>query len=136
MTIGRAAWVAVVGVGIFVLAGCGGPTGGEVHGTVSFDGVPVQDGAIKLDPADGNAANVGGNIKDGKYAVENVPVGKVKVSITGTKVVGKKKIYNTSDSPEMPISEQFIPEKFNKNTTLTFDVQAGKNEKNWELTSK
>jgi hypothetical protein len=60
----------------------------------------------------------------------------MKVSLSATKVVGKKKIYPTPESPEMDITVESLPARYNENTELTLDVKPGKNEKDFPLTSK
>lgn len=106
---------------------------GEVSGTVTYDNRPVEDGAITFIPLDGKGPTTGGTIKDGKYAVARVPVGTMKVSISGSKVVGKKKLYNAPNSPEGLITQEYLPEKYNLKTELTFEVKRGVNSKDWHL---
>ena len=53
------------------------------------------------------------------------------VDPVSTKVVGKKKMYNTPDSPEMPVTAELLPAKYNDKSDRTFDVKRGSNEKNW-----
>jgi hypothetical protein len=128
----KAGWAALA---LLALAGCGeGARMGDVSGAVTFDGKPVEDGAITFVPADGKSPTAGGAIKDGRYAVR-VPLGEAKVVINGKKVIGKKKIYNTPDSPEMPVTAELLPEKYSdmSKTELRFDVAAGANPKDWEL---
>jgi hypothetical protein len=60
----------------------------------------------------------------------------MKVSISAPKVVGKKKIYPTADSPEMPVTREALPARYNEQTELTLDVTAGTISKDWELTSE
>ncbi|QJW94234.1 hypothetical protein [Frigoriglobus tundricola] len=128
---GMAALVAAVGLTV----GCGGGgSGAEVSGTVAYEGKPVEDGAITFFLADGKGAT-GGTIKGGKYTATKVPIGNVKVTITGKKVVGKKKAYNTPDSPEVEQTAELLPPKYSAKdkTELTFEVKTGANEKNWDL---
>ena len=135
----RAAAAAVGLFGILGLAGCGsGPATADVSGSASVDGVPIEDGHISFFPADGQGATAGGLIKAGKYEVKGAPVGKMKVVVSSSKVVGKKKVYDTPDSPEMPVTKEVLPTKFSSPglTELTYDVKSGKNEKNWDLPSK
>ncbi|MBP3960219.1 hypothetical protein J8F10_33750 [Gemmata sp. G18] len=131
-------WAGGVAVlaGAAALVGCSNePDLVEVTGTVSFEGAPIEDGAIRFYPADGKNP-AGGTIKDGKYTATKVPVGVSKVVISGAKVVSKKKIYNTPNSPEMPVTAELLPDKYSKTekTGLTYEVKRGSNEKNWELT--
>ena len=83
-------------------------------------------------PADGNTQTTGGTIAQGRYQVE-VPPGLMKVSISAPKVVGKKKIYDTPDSPEMSVTQEAVPARFNEQTELTLQVIEGKNEKDFDL---
>ncbi|MDY3552496.1 hypothetical protein R5W24_001579 [Gemmata sp. JC717] len=118
------------------LVGCSdGPDLADVSGTVSYDGKPLDDGAITFVPADGKGGTAGGVIKDGKYTAARVPTGHTKVVISGSKVVGKKKVYPTPNSPEMPVTAELLPPKYSDpaKTELTHEVKSGTNEKNWEL---
>jgi hypothetical protein len=119
--------------GLLILAGCGGMA--EVSGTVSLDGHPVEEGAIHFSPVDGQTPTAGALIKNGQYRAQ-VPVGLMKVSLTAPKVVGKKKIYPTKDSPEMPVTKEALPEKYNLKSELQFEVKPGSNQKDFELHSK
>jgi hypothetical protein len=116
-------------------AGCGGGSTGAVSGEVTLDGQPLKDGFIRFVPADGKAAAVDGPIADGKFRVAAVPVGEVKVEVTAQKVVGKHKVYDAPDSPTVDITEQYIPQRYNAQTELKMTVQAGPQEKKFELTS-
>ncbi len=131
----RSAWTAAVfAAAVGLVVGCSGEgASGEVSGTVTYDGKLVEDGAISFFPADGKGATAGSTIKEGKYSASKVPVGNVKVSISGSKVVGKKKVYDTPNSPEMPITEELLPAKYNTKSELTLEVKRGANEKSWEL---
>jgi hypothetical protein len=119
-----------------LLAGCdGGPPMGDVSGKVTYEGKIVEIGDITFIPVDGKTPTAGAPIENGQYRAR-VPVGLMKVSISAPRVVGKKKLYNSKDSPEMPITEEGLPARFNKETELQFEVQAGTNTKNFELTGK
>jgi hypothetical protein len=135
----RTYWAAVGLLGTLLLAGCGsGPSTGDVRGIASYEGVPIEDGKIDFIPADGKGPTAGGVIKDGKYDVKKVSVGNHKVVVSSSKVVGKKKVYDTPNSPEMPITKEVLPEKYSDllKSELRFDVQSGQNEKNWDLKGK
>ncbi len=106
-----------------------------VSGTVTIDGVPPETGAISFIPIDGATPTAGGVIEKGKYTSE-APIGESKVEIRVPKVVGKKKLYDTPDSPVQDIMEEVLPPKYNEATELRFTGVKGKNEKNWELTTK
>jgi hypothetical protein len=119
---------------LLALAGCSG-NDGKVSGTVTVDGKPLENGSILFVPVDGKTPTTGGSIKEGHYSVR-VPIGKMKVSISAPKVVGRKKIYPTPDSPEMPVTKEALPSRYNEETSLTLDVQPGKIQKDFELQSK
>jgi len=124
-------------LGVALVAGCGsGPPTGDVSGTASYEGVPIAEGTITFSPADGQGPTAGGTITDGKYAVKKVPAGPAKVQFTSSTDTGKKKkMYDAPNSPEYPIKINTLPEKYSDplNTELRYDVQAGPNEKNWDL---
>jgi hypothetical protein len=134
--VGRKRLVRVAGtVGVLLaLAGCG-PRVGYVSGTVTVDGKPAENGGITFFPEDGKTSVEGGNIKDGHYSVR-VPPGPKKVAINISKVVGKKKLYPTPESQEMPMTKELLPERYNDQTELRLDVKPGANEKDWTLTTK
>jgi hypothetical protein len=119
---------------LLALAGCGAKES-RVSGTVTLDGQPIDAGAITFLPSDGQSPTAGGVIQDGRYSVK-VPVGTMKVSISAPKVVGKKKIYPTPQSPEMPITKEAVPARYNEQTELQLDVKPGANQKDWDLHSK
>jgi len=127
--------VAALAICTVFAAGCDGSKFAEVSGTVTVDGTPVETGSITFLPADGMTPTAGGEIKDGKYNVQ-VPIGLMKVSISVPKVIGKKKIYPTPESPEMPITKEALPERYNEKTELTLEVKSGANPKDWELSGK
>jgi hypothetical protein len=122
-------------VALVPLVGCGDTSMSEVEGTVTFGGQPVQTGAISFVPVAGDTPTAGGMIEGGRYSVK-VPPGVMKVSISAPKIVGKKKIYDTPNSPEMPITEEGLPKKYNEETELRYTVPRGPNSKNWDLPSK
>jgi hypothetical protein len=130
-SVGRVALLTIALIAL--LAGCSDNRTAEVTGTVSLDGKLVEKGSISFIPEDGNGVTGGGEIKDGKYIALKVSPGSTKVQIRVPKVVGSKKLYNTPDSPSRDVLEESLPKRFNDKTDLRFDVQPGKNEKNWEL---
>lgn len=108
---------------------------GQVIGTVEVDGQPAANGSISFTPIDGSTAGTGGAIVDGSYVVD-ANIGPSKVAINIPKVVGERKLYNTPDSPKMPITEEALPPHYNEQTTLTYDVKPGDNEQNFSLKTK
>lgn len=119
---------------ILVFAGCAPPTTGEVRGTVSLDGVPIETGMIAFFSVDGSAPTAGGRISAGKYVVEVKP-GLCRVEIRAAKVVGEKKLYETADSPVRQVRAEALPPMYNDQSQLELDVKLGDNEQDFELSS-
>ena len=110
------------GLMFFLLAGCAPSDGlSQVSGTITLDGKPLETGAITFTPADGQSPTAGATIQAGKYTAR-IPQGSAKVAITSPKEVGKRKLYNTPDSPETPIIQELVPAKYNQATELTRDI--------------
>ena len=114
--------LAAIAVCAVLLGGCGDSKAGSVSGTVTFAGQPVTAGAITFIPLDGASPTAGGIVTDGHYSVK-VPVGDMKVVINGTKVIGHKKIYNTADSPTMPVTQELLPAKYSDHAPQRADVR-------------
>jgi hypothetical protein len=128
--------LALLAFALFVLVGCFGKRTAQVTGTVLVDGQPLEKGSISFIPADGKGSTAGGDIKDGKYSVAQVSPGTMKVQIRYPRVSGKKKLYDTPDSPTRDTFTEVLPKKYNDQTELQFDVQPGKNEKDWNLSTR
>lgn len=116
----------------FASFGCdSGPRLYDITGKVSFDGVSVAKGDITLRPENPTTAPQGAMIKEGSFQMK-ANEGKYKVEIISTRVVPGKKGPMGEDA-----IEEFIPEKYNLQTTLSAEVKSsGKNELLFELTSK
>jgi hypothetical protein len=138
ITLGRRAAGTLALTALLALAGCGGPATGEVTGTVTVDGQTPADGSsITFVPAEGGkSAGGGAPITGGKYAV-TIPTGKYKVEIRAPRPIRAGKAKATEGpGPGGPANiEESLPAKYNDKSELTFEVQSGKNEKNWELSS-
>lgn len=117
-----------------LMAGCAEPTSGVVTGTVTVDGSPAKSGSIAFFPISGKSTTAGAEILDGEYSAE-VPLGEFKVEIRVPKVVGEKKLYDTPDSPIKQIMAESLPAKYNDESELTVDVEPGRNEKDFQLTT-
>jgi hypothetical protein len=120
---------------LYVAPGCAPPTEGVVAGTVTVDGQPAQIGSITFIPVDGKSKTTGAKFTDGKYNTL-VPLGKAKVQIRVSKVVGHQKLYNTPDSPVQPLMEEVLPAKYNDQTELLLEVKPGQNDGSYDLKSK
>lgn len=133
----HAAWLNGLLIAVLFVAGCDGDNSATVKGEVKFDGKPVAEGTISFVPVDGKTGTAGGPIKDGRYETK-VPVALMKVIINAQEIVGKKKLYDTPDSPTRPIYAETLPAKYSDRikTELQLDVKRGTNVKDWDLKSK
>ena len=138
-----AAWLA--------MSGCGGRTGPEkavVSGRVTLDGVPVEDGTIAFIPT-GNGPGgptAGAMIKQGTYrtlAGKGPVLGPHRVEIIAYRPGKSVEVQGVggattglSGTAAVQELELYIPEQFNKHSTLTVVVVSGENEVNFELASK
>jgi hypothetical protein len=122
-------------VAVLFAAGCSADSShGIVRGTVTLDGNPLEKGLIRFVPIDGQTATADTTIQNGAFHVQ-VPVGEKQVSITAPKVVGKRKMYETPDSPTVDIVHELLPERYNVRSELSLTVQPGDQEKDFALTS-
>jgi hypothetical protein len=118
-------------------AGCDqGPPVGTITGDVNFDGQPVKDGHVLFTPVDGMGQTGGAAIREGKFQAEKVPVGKMKVELHGNKVVGKRKAYDTPESPWEDDVAELLPAKYNSKSDLTLEVKKGNQDVKYDLKSK
>ena len=126
--------LAAFALGLLLAAGCGRPPA-AVEGTVTYDGVPVDDGGITFVPAAGGA-KAGAPVKNGRYAIDAAhgpAPGSYKVEVTWNKAVGRRV---ADPDTAGGTTRQVLPEKFNKATTLTADVTAGANRIDFDLKSR
>ncbi len=119
------------------IGGCsGGSTTGTVNGTVTLDGEPLKEGLVQLIPTDGKSQTVTATIANGKFTASALPIQSMKVSFSAPKILSKKKMYDTPDSPSVDVIGELIPEKYNVKTSFKIDVKAGSQEEKYELTTK
>jgi len=118
-------------------AGCA-PSGeqGTVTGTVTLDGTPLADGAVRFVPVAGDAPTSGANIEEGTFTAE-VPFGEMRVEFTAAKIVGTREMYEGApDSPVVNVVEELLPAKYNVRSELMLDVKQGSQEASFSLESK
>ncbi|MDR1485009.1 MAG: hypothetical protein LBT09_09320 [Planctomycetaceae bacterium] len=117
------------------LTGCGNANGRiTISGNVTFDSKPLESGSIQFFPANDNGITAGGNIKSGKFTTF-IKSGKYVVQITANRKTGKKIKSINEGLPDEDELEQYIPEKYNTNSTLTVEVGDQNNPFNFELKS-
>lgn len=106
---------------VAALVGCNGDGKLSIDGTATWNGQPIQKGYIELQPVgDGHFASA--EIVDGKFSLQTTP-GKRLVKVTAEKKIGETP---PSDRiPEaQPIMFQFVPPKFNSESTLEMELSA------------
>jgi hypothetical protein len=118
-----------------MLVGCSSNTSAEVTGIITVDGQPAEKGSISFIPVDGKTTTEGGVIENGKYTAKSA-IGAMKVQIRVPKVTGKKQLYDDKKAEFVPTYSETLPRKYNTDTELRLDVKPGKNEKDWELSTK
>jgi hypothetical protein len=115
--------LAVVAVVVAVPAiGCRrGPAKAVFTGRVTLNDEPLPQGAISLYPLS-RTPSAGAVITDGGYQMTAFP-GSYRVEITGSKVVGQKKRYDSADSPMDDILESIVPAEYNSSSKLVQEVK-------------
>ena len=121
-----------------LLVGCGENDGLErvvVSGAVTYQGKPIPVGMIRFVPPPTSAAPASGSqIIDGRYSANirgGVPVGTYKVNIEAYSTAP-----NNTSTPSQPtppglpavVNKQYLPAKYNANTTLEITIQPGSGE--------
>lgn len=102
--------------------GCSrGPAKAAFTGRVTLNDEPLPQGAISLYPLS-RAPSAGAVIKDGSYQMEAFP-GSYRVEVSGSKVVGQKKRYDTPDSPMDDVLESIVPAEYNSASKLVQEVK-------------
>jgi len=84
----RTAHFLIVGCVTVCLAGCGSGTKATVSGNVTFNGQPVERGAISLWPEDGKGSVAGAGIENGRYQIKGVAPGVKIVRLTAPVALG------------------------------------------------
>jgi hypothetical protein len=117
------------------LAGCGGKA--SVTGTVSLDGEPVANGAIAFIKSEGEPVREGGAvITNGSFRTE-IPPGKYKLELTGSKVTGTRTQTGFDGKPEtIQTTGELFPARYNTNTELQEEIRAGGKPLKLDLKSK
>lgn len=108
--------LAVVAV---TVCGCGGKGGVPVTGTVTFEGQPVEAGAISFVPTDGHGVSEGAVITKGEFNAVVTP-GAKRVEIRASRPVAP----SANDPDAKYLREDFIPARFNDSSQLTAEVSA------------
>lgn len=115
---------------VLAVAGCSGSEDGpslyRVSGEVTYDGKPIENGTILFRNTGSDGRAYQGEIKNGKYDLKS-EAGSMRVEITGSRVIpGKFKEVNPGEKD--PVSEMYVPAKYNSKTTLEAKVEEKSNE--------
>ena len=131
-----------IGLGLLLLLavlGCAGSKRASVTGKVTFDGQPLEEGRITFVPDQSNPGpTAGAAVVKGTYTVpaaNGVFVGKNTVQINAVRKTGKK-IQSPFGPGLIDDVSEFVPKKYNLQSELSRDIKPGKNELDFDLTSK
>lgn len=107
------------------LVGCSGasdaPPKAITTGNVTYQGEPVEDGMIRFIPVTGPPVQT--QIVNGTYLVDykgGVALGTARVEIDGFRGTGN--VVAVSPEQTQPETEQFIPRKYNEESTLSVEI--------------
>lgn len=118
----------------FVGCGGGGKPGLKMYhiaGTVSYAGEPLKDANLVARSVDGKHA-AGATISDGKFQLD-APAGMTIVEITASREVpGEFREDNPGE--RVAVKEQFIPAKYNSESTLKLEIKPDVKEAKFDLT--
>lgn len=108
-------------------SGCNSRTG-RVHvwGEVTYDGRPVDEGAILLAPiGETGGAATGGPISKGRYDIP-AKIGPLANTTYRVEITGLQRTGQTIETPQgtMQLREQYIPSGYNSRSTITVTITA------------
>lgn len=113
-----------------------------VSGTITYDGKPLPEGSIQFVPGtDASGKPLRGKavqalISEGAFSLDadqGPVVGMNQVLINATKKTGK---FQEFDGQKTEILKQYIPAKYNTNSTLTYEIKSGENTADFALETK
>jgi len=113
-----------------------GPPRYAVSGTVTFNGEPIEGGAIAFVAQSGEMRNCGAAIVGGKYSLtrENGPnAGDYTVQIRWQRPLGKK-VKNLDTGKEEELSVEVIPKEYNDSSNKTVKVEPKSNTFDFPIT--
>jgi len=113
---------------VVLVSGCGDGRV-RVHGTVLFEGKPLEEGFVSFEPADGVGPTTGGPVTDGRYDLTGearATVGEKIVRIIGSRRTGRK--IPAGNPPGAMADEwvQCIPPEYNDRSTLRVTITPGR----------
>jgi hypothetical protein len=116
-------------VGTAVAAGCGRSDRSEVFGRVILNGRPIDDGDISFHPAPGTSgAQSSAPIKNGEYRLSDdwglvsgtyqVRINAYRPSTDKSNMLAGGFLDKPPETPGIPSREQFLPKRFNTDSTI------------------
>ncbi len=117
-----------------LLAGCGGGDGlVSVSGQVTWQDQPIEDGEIRFLMS--GASTEAGLIRAGRYAAR-IPAGKGIVQIFGFQETDSKQfLVDVTGDPEAHMKVNYVPAKYNEQTSLEFEVTGSTTQLDFHLGS-
>lgn len=110
-----------------------------IEGTVSVDGRPLDAGAISFTPEQGTVGpTAGGTIVAGRFQIPAAggPVpGDYRVTITAVRTTADT-VPDDFGAGMKPVSRQFLPSRYNDQSTLRAEIRAGGTPLTFELESR
>ncbi len=126
----RQGFLPLLALTVWIVAGCGGGKS-EVTGTVSYRGKPLQSGIVSFFDKEDHIVGTS-SIEEGKYTIQQVPPGAVKITVTTVPVFrptadGAKP---SGDNKAAPVEDIDLPPKYGQpdQSGLTYEVKPGKQE--------
>jgi hypothetical protein len=100
----------------------------EIAGKVTINGKPLNEGTITFAPRNQPGPTAGTTVKNGGYSLRLFP-GSKSVRIEGFRVVGERRAELAGpDSRMVPVKEQILPAKYNRQSSLSCEVESAGND--------
>ncbi len=122
---------------ILCFVGCMGEQfpSGSLEGAVRVGGKPLPQGTLNFTPLeDGRGPTVTAEIKDGRYEIKQVPLGRVRVVIHSMKETGRT-IHDRETGTDYPEMQSLVPREYQV-SGVEIDVQEGAKTHDFELSAK
>jgi hypothetical protein len=108
--------------------GCSGTNQQSLSGNVTWQGKPIERGAINLFPLSSDGITVGSEIKNGTFSIDQQygpTPGKYRVEVLAFRKTGKSE-FDVDQNKQIEIEEQFLPRNFNQASKLETEIVGNK----------